>query len=74
MTRAEKIRALLASGADDTRRLTLDRIDDVARRTNTWGTKEHRDARNKAEQAYDDISSSYEKLSDLELDRALAEI
>ncbi len=71
MTRDEKINRLLSRAADDTRRLDLDRIDATARTTNTWGTGEHRQARNKAESTYDAQRTNFEKLSDAQLDSAL---
>lgn len=72
MTRDEKINRLLQRGADDARRLALDDIDAAARTSNTWGSTEHRQARDKTERTYEAERRSFEKLSDDELDRALA--
>ncbi len=73
MTHAEKIQKLLARrGDDDRRRRALDGLDDQARRGHTWGTKEHRDAREATERSYDNVARSYGELSDNEIDLALA--
>jgi hypothetical protein len=72
MTRTQKVAALLARQADDTRRFALDSIDDAARRSNTFGSKQHRTARDAVEGAYDAARLRYEKLSDEELDEELA--
>ena len=72
MNRVQKIDLLLQRGADDARRMDLDVIDDHARATHTWGSGEHRSARDRRERAYDAERQALEKLSDAELDRALA--
>ena len=41
--------SILLDRAEEIRRLALDELDDVARKTSTWGSKDHRDARDKVE-------------------------
>ncbi|MBI2765308.1 MAG: hypothetical protein HYX53_05265 [Chloroflexi bacterium] len=72
MNREQKIAALLERKAEDERRLALDEIDRVARETSTFGSKEHRDRRDKVEKQYDDARRLLEGLSDDQLDRALS--
>jgi hypothetical protein len=72
MNRQNKIDSLLARGADDERRLALDRIDQTARETNTFGSKEHRERRDETEKKHDQARRSFEALTDAELDRELA--
>ena len=73
MTHVEKVQKLLARrGDDDRRRLALDGLDDQARRGHTWGTKEHRDESEETEALYDNLGRGYEKLSDSDIDLALA--
>lgn len=72
MNRDQKINKLLEREADDTRRLALDEEDAHAREANTWGSKEHRDARDKTEKTYDAARRALEALSDDQLDAALA--
>lgn len=71
MDRNHKVGALLARTADDVRRLGLDELDETARRSNTWGSKEHREARDKVEKTWDEARRRYEALSDDQLDREL---
>ena len=71
MNRQNKIDILLGRGADDERRLALDQIDQAARETNTFGSKEHREKRGEIEKKHDQARRSYEALTDAELDRAL---
>lgn len=71
MTRQQKIAALLAENADDERRLALDIADGSARKSNTFGSKEHRTARDDVEKAHDNARRGYEALSDHQLDQAL---
>ena len=70
MERTQKMSILLAR-ADDVRRLALDALDADARRTSTWGTKEHRAGRDKVERDYDQEALRFERLEELELDREL---
>jgi len=72
VNRDQKINKLLESQADDTRRLALDELDAVARQTSTWGSKEHRESRDKAEKTYDAARRALEGYSDDQLDSALA--
>ncbi|MCC7089609.1 MAG: hypothetical protein IT295_10665, partial [Dehalococcoidia bacterium] len=53
MNRDEKIRELVEREDDGVRRPALDIIDDEARRTNTFGSKEHRAARDQVESQHD---------------------
>lgn len=71
MTRGQKITALLARQAEDTRRAALDAIDDAVRRSNTFGSKQHRAARDDVEKAYESEYQRYDKLSDEQLDQEL---
>lgn len=72
MIRSPKVELLLQR-VDDARRMDLDRIDEHARATNTWGSTEHRQARNSRERDYEASLKSFDKLSEEQLDRALAE-
>lgn len=71
LERQSKINKLLQGEADDVRRLALDQLDATARQTNTFGSKDHRDGRDKAEKKYDETRRSFEGLSDTQLDRLL---
>jgi hypothetical protein len=64
--------SILLSRADDIRRLALDELDAVARRTNTWGSQAHRSARDKVEREYDAEALRFERLEDDALDSELA--
>ncbi len=70
MVRAGKLRLLLLR-ADDARRMDMDRIDEHARTTNTWGSNEHRQARDSRERDFEATLKSFDKLSDDQLDRAI---
>lgn len=72
LTKDQKVNLLLQRTADETRRLDLDGIDEHARSTHTWGSGEHRQARDRRERAYDAERTAVEKLSSDELDDALA--
>ena len=72
MDRQQKITALMGRTADDERRLALDDLDKVARDTNTFGSKEHRAARDKVEKTHDDARRSFEGFSDDQLEAAVA--
>ena len=67
MNREAQIAVLLRHGPDDVRRLALDQADDAARRSNTWGTSDHRKARDGIERVYDETRRTLERLSDEEL-------
>jgi len=47
----------------------MDRIDEHARATNTWGSNEHRHARDSRERDFEATLKSFDKLSDDQLDR-----
>ena len=72
MNRQQQITALMGRTADDERRLALDELDRVARDTNTFGSKEHRAARDKVEKTHDDARRSFEGFSDDQLEAAVA--
>ena len=72
MDRQQQITALMGRSADDERRLALDELDRVARETNTFGSKEHRAARDKVEKTHDDARRSFEGYSDDQLEAATA--
>jgi hypothetical protein len=72
MTREQKINLLVARLQDESRRLDLDRIDEQARATNTWGSQGHRQSREQRERSYDASRAAYTGLSDDALDKALA--
>jgi hypothetical protein len=72
MDRQKKIESLMAREAEDRRRLALDELDAEARRTNTFGSAAHRSARDRVEAGYDSTRVGFERLSEAELDQALA--
>jgi hypothetical protein len=72
MTREQKINLLVARLQDESRRLDLDRIDEQARATNTWGSQGHRQSREQRERSYYASRAAYTGLSDDALDKALA--
>ena len=71
MNRSQKVAALLSRSADDERRLALDALDESARRSSTWGSKEHRDARDRVEKIHDEARRRFEGLPEDQLDREL---
>ena len=71
MDRQQKVSVLLAK-AEDIRRSALNELDDVARKTNTFGSKEHRSGRDKVERDYDQEALRCERLEDPALDLELA--
>lgn len=71
MDRTQKVAILLAR-AEETRRLALDELDSVARKTSTWGSRDHRAGRDKVEHACDLENLRYQALEDEALDRELA--
>ena len=73
MNRQQQITKLMGRGADDERRVALDELDRIARETNTFGSKEHRAARDEVEKTNDAARRSYEGLSDDQLEAALAQ-
>ncbi|MEP7214665.1 MAG: hypothetical protein ABI782_00340 [Anaerolineaceae bacterium] len=72
MDRQHQIAMLMGRSADDVRRLALDALDKTARDTNTFGSKEHRDARDRVEKAHTAAQNSFEGLSDDQLEAAVA--
>ena len=72
MNRQQQITTLMGRSADDVRRLALDVLDKTARDTNTFGSKEHRDARDRVEKAHSDAQRSFENFSDDQLEAAVA--
>lgn len=73
MDRQQQITTLMGRTADDERRLALDDLDRVARETNTFGSKEHRAARDKVEKTHDDARRSFEAFSDDQLEAAVSQ-
>jgi len=73
MNREQTINRLLERGPDDERRLALDALDDTARKTNTFGSKEHRAGRDAVEKRHDDARRQLQSLSDERLEQALSE-
>ncbi len=71
LDRNEKVSILLAR-AEEVRRLALDELDAVARKTSTWGSKEHREARDKVEATNNAANARYQKLEGEALDLELA--
>lgn len=67
MERQKKV-SLLLDRAEDARQLALNELDAIARRTNTWGTKEHRSGRDRVENAYDQEALRLERLEEAALD------
>ena len=72
MDHAKKVDALMARANDDVRRLALDALDEEARANHTWGSKEHREAREKVERVWDEARRKLDALSDEKLDEELA--
>lgn len=70
MDRGTKLMTLLER-AEETRRLAMDELDAIARRTNTFGSREHRDGRDKVERQYSQEAQRFETLKEEELDREL---
>ncbi|OAI44291.1 hypothetical protein AYO38_09835 [bacterium SCGC AG-212-C10] len=68
MTREQMIARAMAHGPDETRRLALDKIDENARSTSTWGAADHRKARDKVEQTYTEERTAMDRLSDEQLE------
>jgi hypothetical protein len=73
MNREQKINRLLERGPDEERRLALNDLDDIARKTNTFGSKEHRAGRDAVEKQHDDARRELQALSDERLEQALSE-
>jgi hypothetical protein len=73
MNREQTINRLLERGPDEERRLALNELDDVARKTNTFGSKEHRAGRDAVEKKHDDARRELQALSDERLEQALSE-
>lgn len=71
MDRQQKINKLLAK-ADDVRRTAMDELDDVARRTNTFGSKEHRAGRDKVDRDFEQETQRCQRLEETALDLELA--
>lgn len=71
MNREQKISALL-NRADDVRRLAMDELDATARRTNTFGSREHRAGRDRVDLAFEQEVLRCQRLDDSALDRELA--
>ncbi len=74
MNRDEKIRELVEREDDGVRRPALDIIDDEARRTNTFGSKEHRAARERVESQHDAARRAFEGYSEVQLDAAITAV
>lgn len=72
MDRQQQIAKLMGRGADDERRLALDELDKTARDTSTFGSKEHRDGRDRVEKAHTDAQHAFEGYSDDQLDAAVS--
>ncbi len=71
MERQQKINHLLAR-ADDVRRLAMDELDAIARRTNTFGSKEHRLGREKVDREFDQESQRCSSMTEAALDAELS--
>ncbi len=71
MNREQKISALL-NRADDVRRLAMDELDATARRTNTFGSREHRAGSDRVDLAFEQEVLRCQRLDDSALDRELA--
>lgn len=72
MTRLRLIASLLAREADDQRRLALDQIDEAARTSASFGSNQHRAARDAVEKRWDAEQARYHGLTDEELASLLA--
>ena len=71
MDRKQKVAALV-SRAEEARRLALDELDAVARKTRTWGSSDHRSARERVERDCDQANQRAQTLDEEALDRELA--
>ncbi|MBK6319773.1 MAG: hypothetical protein IPI33_02575 [Dehalococcoidia bacterium] len=71
MDRKQKVAALV-SRAEEARRLALDELDAVARKTSTWGSSDHRSARERVERDCDQANQRAQTLDEEALDRELA--
>lgn len=72
LTRDRKVQLLMQHLQEEPRQDDLNRIDADARSSRTWGTSEHRRAREQREQAYEASRTTYLAMSDAQLDSALA--
>ncbi|MGE3075965.1 MAG: hypothetical protein AB7N24_08770 [Dehalococcoidia bacterium] len=72
MEESQKVAILLAR-AEEVRRLALDELDTVARQTSTWGSKEHRDGRDKVEASNAAETLRLQRLDTAALDLELAQ-
>jgi hypothetical protein len=72
LVRACKADILVTRLEDESRRLDLDRIDEEARRTNTWGSRAHRQFREARERLYEESRAKYAGLPEETLDELLA--
>ena len=70
-TQDRKVDRLVQRDDGEARRLDLDRIDKDARATNTWGSSEHRRARDQREREHTARRQDYEGLSEEEMDQSL---
>jgi hypothetical protein len=72
MNRQEKIQSLTNRTDEEVRQPALNLIDEEARRANTFGSKEHRAARDRVEMQHDESRRGFEGLTEARLDAALA--
>lgn len=71
MERQERVNLLLLK-ADDIRRLAMDELDATARRTNSFGSKDHRSGRDRVDLAYENEVQRCRGLDDAALERELS--
>lgn len=74
MNRDEKIKALVEREDDSVRRPALDELDESARQSNTFGSREHRAARERVESQHDAARRVFEGYSEAQLDTAIAAV
>lgn len=73
MNRQHQVATLMSRDADEVRRLALDALDKTARDTNSFGSKEHRDARDRVEKSHLDAQRAFEGFSDDQLEAAVSQ-
>jgi hypothetical protein len=73
MDRQQKLNQVLAR-VEHRRQHAMNELDAIARRTNSFGSKEHRSGRDKVDRDFEQESSRCERLEDNALDLELAKV
>jgi hypothetical protein len=66
--------AALRERAEEIRRLALDELDATARKNSTWGSADHRSARDRVERECDQANLRLQTLDDASLERELTRV